>query len=171
MAPEMVADLARLADWVTRDVPNYLREDARQEAWLGALQALGRYDGTRKLIWWAERRASGQVKDFLRGEDPLSRSHRRRIKAGVATAIETVGFQERYHGCAPATQERDAVHGDVWRWLRFLPRQERSILAWRLRGFTLAQIARKIGLTTARIHQIEENAMKRIRIRVVEAPK
>jgi len=52
---------------------------------LGLIEAVDRFDQTRGLKFrtYAQHRIRGAMQDFLRDEDPLSRTERRRVRAAA----------------------------------------------------------------------------------------
>lgn len=154
--------LLATATYAARIAPYRLREDAVQEAWLGIVQADSHFDGRCELRTFASQRARGQVLDYLRRNDPLSRSHRRAVKAGKAEPIRYEPVLE-HHKFTAATQEQDAIHAEVRLWLRFLSDRERRIVIRLLDGIPESELACEIGLSRGRVHQIKRRAIARIR--------
>lgn len=76
-----------------RDFPTFFdRDDVVIEAWIGAIQAVDRFDISRglKLRTFSERHIRGHVLDFFRRVDFVSRLARKRIKAGKQVAPRMV---------------------------------------------------------------------------------
>jgi len=74
--------------------PRVDHQDAHQDAALGCLQALSRYDPARGLKpqTLMSSRARGAALDYLRTLDPCGRTLRKRVKMGLAEPINLVQF-------------------------------------------------------------------------------
>lgn len=77
-------------------------DDLWQVAWMGAIQAVDKFQEDRnvKLSSFADRRVKGAILDYLREIDPLSRSHRKKVKAGeepdiTILSLSSLKFQSR----------------------------------------------------------------------------
>ncbi len=152
-------------------IPSRLIEDLRQSAWVGAIRAANRFDASCgvALRTYADRLVRGAVKDFLRGEDPLSRDHRRDVKAGLAEAPTHLeldapvadhreGFQIPAAACDPT------VASDVQRLLRYLDRrQKRIVTAYFFRDRTMLQISKREHINQSRVSQIIKASIQKMR--------
>ena len=65
----------------------------RMSHWMGLIHAVDRFDQTRGLKFrtYPQRRIQGAMQDFLRDEDPLARTKRRRVRES-ATALSAMGY-------------------------------------------------------------------------------
>jgi RNA polymerase sigma factor (sigma-70 family) len=75
---------------------------------IGLIRAVDRFDQTRGLKFrtYAQHRIWGAMQDFLRDEDPLSRTERRRVRASAA-ALSAKGLTG--YGIPPATVSLDQI--------------------------------------------------------------
>jgi RNA polymerase sigma factor (sigma-70 family) len=80
-------------------------DDLASAGTIGLIQAVDRFDQTRGLKFrtYAQHRIWGAMQDFLREEDPLSRTERRRVRAS-APALSATGY-----GIPPVTVSLDQI--------------------------------------------------------------
>lgn len=85
-----------LATQMVRRLPNNTvsREDLVSSGWIGAIKAVDRYRPERgiSLNAFSERRIKGEMLDYLRRVDALSRPHRKRVKAGKMPDCDTISL-------------------------------------------------------------------------------
>ena len=96
----------RIARRFQRRVPPCVTfDDLASAGMIGLIHAVDRFDQTRGLKFrtYAQHRIWGAMQDFLRDEDPLSRTERRRVRAS-APALSATGY-----GTPPATVSLDHV--------------------------------------------------------------
>lgn len=149
-------------------------EDLLQDAWLGAIDAVSRYDESQgwALSTFAHRRVRGAIIDGIRTRDHLSRSHRQRLRdAGETLSVLSLDADYSLVGARgdasyslteviedPTASEAfahiedsDAVRKAVAR----LPERMRHVVVeYYWGGRTLADIARSLGVTESRACQI-----------------
>jgi RNA polymerase sigma factor (sigma-70 family) len=149
------------------------REDMLSEAWIGAIQAVDRFDPKRglKLGTLAERRIRGQILDYLRRVDKLKRKHRQQIKTGQADAPRTVAIGEldfkdqRAEGAIRRLEARSDARGILCR-AKLKPRIRR-ILNRHYRDEALdSDVGREFGVTPSRISQLRNLALQKLRAAV-----
>jgi RNA polymerase sigma factor for flagellar operon FliA len=152
---------------------------------IGLIQAVDRFQPSRGLQFgtYAKHRIWGAMLDFLRGEDPLSRTERRRIRkaetASVAgerplpatISLEQLPARELRAACAQAVcpeslfPDRAALKQARQ---GLSPRENRLIsllyeLDWKNRD-----VARELGVNESRVSQIKHVALTKLRTRLQE---
>jgi RNA polymerase sigma factor for flagellar operon FliA len=155
---------------VTRGLPaNIDRNDVEQICAIGLMDAALRFDPARNIRFWtfASRRMLGAVQDHLRDMDPLSRDMRQAVRDGHLVhqeiSIEDVAAQAYRRADPRPLQDATADASKVGPLVRTLPRRERlAVVAW-MHGRTAASVARRLGLSEARVHQLRMVALGRIR--------
>lgn len=148
--------------------------------WLGAIKAVDSFDAARGLTLgtYARWRINGEIGDYLRSIDPLSRAHRRHVSSGecdapVTLSLESVRhssrgeeiplFVEDPHGC----QEQRRIDARIT--LRRIyaraglrPRNAK-VLKLYMEGETMKQIGRSFGVNESRVSQICSDAIQKLR--------
>lgn len=164
--------LMNVVNFAVRKVPFELQEDARQEAWLGVLEALPRYDSSRgyNVNTFVHQRALGAVKDFLRREDPATRTHRRLIKLGEAQQLffeEIDPIVETLASKVPSVLAA-LLHQDsaltIQRQLNRLNAEERAVIYgtyWR--ELAPRFLAVELNCTSARVFYLRHRALVKLR--------
>ena len=147
---------------------------------IGLIQAVDRFQASRGLQFgtYARHRIRGAMLDFLRKEDPLSRTERRRIRgaeatncaAGEKTASATISLEwlparelrkVPRAGC-PASQIADRA--DLRRARHVLSARENRVISllyeldWKNRD-----VARELGVNESRVSQIKRVALGKLR--------
>lgn len=157
-----------------RRVPRSVEySDLYQVGAIGLQKAAESWDPNRHVLFstYAPRRIWGEMQDFLRGCDHLSRTHRRDVgKEGgphltsIHRPIRTdkdddLGF---YFG---EEQESPVDSTDECRkLLRGLTRRERLVmLLYHVEGLAMSQVGRAIGVSESMISQIHTNVLARLR--------
>lgn len=158
-----------------RRVSPDLREDARQEVFLGVFAALPRYDPSRGgLTTFLQRRAAGALQDFWRRRDPVTRFQRGKIKRGETTFEPPafVPFDNLTDHDLPADRGASALdellyaescaqlHAGLG---QLNPRALLVLMAFYRDGRTLADIAEELGVRHPRVWQIRKAAIERLR--------
>ena len=91
---DLVSSLAKR--FRRRVPPSVTFDDLASAGTVGLIQAVDRFDHTRGLKFktYAQHRISGAMLDFLRSEDPLSRTERNRVRqsSGIGVAPVTVSL-------------------------------------------------------------------------------
>jgi RNA polymerase sigma factor (sigma-70 family) len=163
----MEYDLTATVNYVMRHarIPDHLREDARQEAYVGAVQAARKFDGSCQFATYAQYRAAGQVRDFLRREDVLSRKHRIQVRNGETQGSKHVPLivadRER---ATPPDQERRVWHAEIRSWLSVLNTQQRCVMtSLFIEERTLEKTADVLGLSLPYVWKVSNTSLAKLR--------
>jgi len=153
-------------------------DDLANAGMIGLIQAVDRFDQTRGLKFktYAQHRIWGAMQDFLRDEDPLSRTERRRIRAS-APAISATGC-----GIPPATVSLDQIpvrrlaspaqpeftlRSEVREARRCLsPRENRVIELLYDSGWQSREVAVELHVNESRVSQIKQRAISKLRLQL-----
>ena len=147
--------------------------DVLQEAALGYLRAMERFDPARGLKpqTLGARRARGAVLDYLREIDPLTRGQRKRVKAGAPSPVVILGLDECNVLKFPAPSmlpDESAARAELERRVAAAMRtlsdrdwQVVSLTFWC--GLTLREIGRRLGIHETRASELRKRALKRLR--------
>jgi RNA polymerase sigma factor FliA len=143
---------------------------------VGLIQAVDRFQPSRGLQFatYAKHRIRGAMLDFLREEDPLSRTERRRTRAANATAggalPMTISLEQLPHEprseYAPARgfSTRFADRVDLGRARQCLSERENRVISllfdldWQNRD-----VARQLGVNESRVSQFRHAALSKLR--------
>jgi RNA polymerase sigma factor for flagellar operon FliA len=148
---------------------------------IGLIQAVDRFQASRGLQFgtYARHRIRGAMLDFLREEDPLSRTERRRIRAaeaasaatGQITASATISLewlpaQELRKVCprVGCSASQIADRADLKRARHVLSARENRVISllyeldWKNRD-----VARELGVNESRVSQIKRVALCKLR--------
>lgn len=148
---------------------------------VGLIQAVDRFQPSRGLQFgtYARHRIRGAMLDFLRGEDPLSRTERRRIRAAEATnaatgrraasatiSLEWLPPQELRKLCprAGCAASQLADRADLRRARHALSARENRVISllyeldWKNRD-----VAWELGVNESRVSQIKRVALSKLR--------
>jgi RNA polymerase sigma factor FliA len=146
---------------------------------IGLIQAVDRFQPSRGLQFatYAKHRIRGAMLDFLREEDPLSRTERRRTRTANAAAegalpttisLEQLPARELQREYAPrcsSTRFADRVDLDHAR--QCLSERENRVISllfdldWQSRD-----VARQLGVNESRVSQIRSAALAKLRARL-----
>ncbi len=158
-------------DRVFRAMPTMVgREDMLNEAWIGAIQAVDRFEPERglKLSTLAERRIRGQILDYLRSMDRLKRKHRRKVRDGQAIAPRVLELGDRDFldprgsRALQCLEDRRDTRLILCR-AKLTPRQRR-VLSRHYWGSALDKdIAQEMGVSTGRISQLRTAIIAKLR--------
>ena len=165
------SEITKSIVYAARHVPGYLREDAEQEAALGALSAMPRFDPARgvKLRTFLDRRAVGAVKDWWRRQDPATRSHRRAIKAGDAPEIisQPVFCHKNLPALEPSPEAqylRNEAHCRLRSAIRRLsPSRAQILMGLYFEDRTYKDLAVAMGRSAESVGQSRGQALKQLR--------
>ena len=148
---------------------------------IGLIQALDRFQSSRGLQFatYAKHRIRGAMLDFLREEDPLSRTERRRTRTANATAegalpttisLEQLPAQEqREYAPARCFSTRFADRVDLDRARQCLSERENRVISllfnldWQNRD-----VASELGVNESRVSQIKQSALSKLRVRLLD---
>jgi RNA polymerase sigma factor (sigma-70 family) len=138
---------------------------------VGLIQAVDRFDSSRgpKFKTYAQHRIQGAMLDFLRDEDPLSRTERRRIReSAVGLSPRTVSLDEIQLNRLPtATQPALATRLDIREARRSLsPREDRVIALLYDFDWQSREVATDLRVNESRISQIKQRAISKLRLQL-----
>ncbi len=155
--------------------PSVTFDDLASAGMIGLIQAVDRFDKTRGLKFktYAQHRIWGAMQDYLRDEDPLSRTERRRVRES-ALALSATG-----HGNPPAIVSLDQVpptclavpapttfttRPEVRDARRCLSARENRVitLLYDL-GWQNCEIAAELRVNESRVSQIKQRALLKLR--------
>ena len=144
---------------------------------IGLIQAVDRFQPSRGLQFatYAKHRIRGAMLDFLREEDPLSRTERRRTRTANATAegalpttisLEQLPAYEPRSEYAPARgfSTRFADRVDLGRARQCLSERENQVISllfnldWQNR-----EVAAELRVNESRVSQIKQRALSKLR--------
>jgi RNA polymerase sigma factor for flagellar operon FliA len=147
---------------------------------IGLIQAVDRFQPSRGLQFatYAKHRIRGAMLDFLREEDPLSRTERRRTRttsSGAEGALPTTISLEQLPAYEPRSEyaparcfsSRFADRVDLDRARQCLSERENRVIAllfdldWQNRD-----VARQLGVNESRVSQIRHAALSKLRARL-----
>jgi len=150
-------------------------DDLRSAGTIGLIEAVDRFAASRglKLRSYAQHRVWGAILDFLRGEDPLSRTERRRVRESALTlgSPVTISLDQLP---APAlnrvirTEDLTATES-VMRWevlaaRRCLSARENRVIALLYDfGWQNRQVAADLKVNESRVSQIKHRALAKLR--------
>lgn len=166
-------------------LPLFVRlEDLVSAAWLGAIDAVDRFDPERQveLKAYAKWRIHGALNDYLRSVDHLSRDSRAAVKRGemrepIIFSIDKLVMDRFHHADNPSPHEMIAdEHADAERARRdarlvlrsifgraqLRPRNARILKRW-MEGETLKAIAESHGMNESRASQVCSRAIRKLR--------
>ena len=146
-------------------------DDLASAGMVGLIQAVDRFDRTRGLKFktYAQHRIWGAMQDFLRDEDPLSRTERRRVRESTAgLSPTTVSLDEiQLHRLAAPAQPAFSTRLDVRAARECLSPRENRVIAflydfdWQSR-----EVAAELRVNESRISQIKQRAIAKLRLRL-----
>ena len=167
LTPELERQVALLM--ARARVPASLYPDAKQAVYLALVLAWERFDPARGLQFttYAGWKIRGAIYDWMRREDPLTRSDRKRVKRGDMPAPEcdlTVDQLARICPALDRTPEEVAISQQVREWLCLLTGKERRVIeAYYFEERTLAEIATELRLHLSRTAALRVQAIARLR--------
>lgn len=143
-------------------------DDLASAGMVGLIQAVDRFDSSRgpKFKTYAQHRIHGAMLDFLREEDPLSRTERRRVRESAAgTGPTTVSLDEiQLHRLAAPAPPTFTTRLGVREARRSLSPRENRVIAllydfdWQSR-----EIAAELHVNESRVSQIKQRAISKLR--------
>lgn len=150
--------------WAARTPVPY--EELESAAWLGAIKAVDKYNPTRaKLETFAERKIKGEILDYLRSIDVLSRSHRKEVKGtgwmpihldpeplNLADPDRSISLVEAMHTVEALTRRT-----------KLTTRQAYVIERFYYDGVPAKDIAIELGCQYSRVAQLRTQALKLLR--------
>lgn len=154
------------------------RDDIVSAAWLGAIEAVNRFDPSKKILLetYAKWRISGSIVDYLRSIDPVSRDDRRKLNANPDLAPPRTFSIHAVHDDGRIFDIDDPHSLDATRWVEaqldvakivarakgIKPRALRIITS-RSRGEKMKTIGRRHGVNESRVSQICKSTLTKLR--------
>lgn len=160
-------NIARLGHAFTRAIG---REDLTNCAWVAAIRCVDKFDETvspgTDLAAYANYAIRGALLDYLRYLDPLTKEHRRDIKAGKVKAPVTVSIDAMVRPVKDRRPQFNTDEIDVGKLLYnagLTAKQRECVVARHIEERTLPDIAkrRRISLNTVNFHI--RSGMKKMR--------
>jgi len=153
-------------------------DDLASAGMIGLIQALDRFDHTRGLKFrtYAQHRIRGAMQDFLRTEDPLSRTERQKVRAS-APALSATSYgmpsatisldQVPMHRLAAPAQAEFARRTEIREARRSLsPRENRVIELIYDFGWRNREVAAELHVNESRVSQIKQRAISKLRLQL-----
>lgn len=171
---DLVKNVARR---LQRRVPPCITfDDLVSAGMIGLIQAVDRFDRSRDLKFktYAQYRIRGAMLDFLRGEDTLSRSERRRVRHSDSTVPVTISLDqmsphavERIARTEERTQTDLALASEVRAARRGLSaREDRVITMLFDLGWANRRVAANLHVNESRVSQIKHRAITKLWIAI-----
>jgi RNA polymerase sigma factor for flagellar operon FliA len=163
----LVKDIAKR--FQCRVPPCIALDDLVSAGTVGLIQAVDRFDLARGLKFrtYAQHRIHGAILDFLREEDPLSRTERRRIRdSATDRGPTTVSLDEvQLHRLAAPASPTFATRFDVREARRSLsPRESRVIALLYDFDWQSREVATELHVNESRVSQIKQRAISKLRV-------
>ena len=165
----------RIARRFQRRVPPCVRfDDLASAGMVGLIQAVDRFDQTRGLNFrtYAQHRILGAMQDFLRDEDPLSRTERRRVRASApslgptscGTLPVTVSLSQIPVRClASPAKPAFTIRSEVRDARRCLSPGENRVIALLYDfGWQSREVAAELHVSESRVSQIKARAISKL---------
>jgi RNA polymerase sigma factor for flagellar operon FliA len=168
-----------LTNYRQRRVPPCVTfDDLTSGGTVGLIEAVDRFDSSRDLKFrsYAQHRVMGAMLDFLRGEDPLSRGERRRVRdsasavgaKGCGTKPMTVSLDHILLAHVSASTPADfAVRSEIREARQCLsPRENRVIVLLYVFGWQNREVAADLNVNESRVSQIKQRAISKLRLQL-----
>ena len=163
----LVRDIAKR--FLSRVPPCIVLDDMVSAGMVGLIQAVDRFDSSRGPMFktYAQHRIHGAMLDFLREEDPLSRTERRRVRESTADlSPTTVSLDEiQIRRLTAPVQPAFSTRFDVRKARRCLSPRENRVIAllydfdWQSR-----EVAAELRVNESRVSQIKQRAIAKLRL-------
>ncbi len=150
---------------------------------IGLIQAVDGFQPSRGLQFgtYAKHRICGAMLDFLRGEDPLSRTERRRVRAAETSgatnenrSASTISLEQLparesrgiyAHAACPSSHFVDRA--DLSSARQLLSARENRVISLLFElGWQNREVARELGVNESRVSQIKSAALAKLRARL-----
>jgi RNA polymerase sigma factor for flagellar operon FliA len=153
-------------------------DDLVSAGMIGLIQAVDRFDHSRDLKFktYAQHRIRGAMLDFLREEDPLSRTERRRVRESVA-GLSATGYglqptvsldQISLRRLAAPAQPAFTIRSEVRDARRCLSARENRVIGLLYDfGWHSREVAVELQVNESRISQIKTRAISKLRASLV----
>lgn len=157
-------------------------DDLSSAGMVGLIHAVDRFDQARGLTFksYAQHRIRGAMQDFLRDEDPLSRTERKRVRdcahalaaTGYGNSTSNVSIDDvhpRYLAAPGSTSfavrpELQAARGHL------SARENRVVTLLYDFGWKNREVATDLGVNESRISQIKQRAFSKLRLQLESVP-
>ena len=144
-------------------------DDLISAGMVGLIQAVDRFDHARRLKFgtYAQHRIQGAMLDFLREEDPLSRTERRRVRESALVLNPTTVSLDaaQLHRLPAPAQPAFATRFDVREARRSLsPRENRVIALLYDSDWQSREVAAELRVNESRVSQIKQRAIAKLRL-------
>jgi RNA polymerase sigma factor (sigma-70 family) len=169
----------RIARRFQRRVPPCVTfDDLSSAGMVGLIHAVDRFDQTRGLRFktYAQHRIWGAMQDFLRDEDPLSRTERKRVRdaspaltaTGYGNATANVSLDDIHPRCLAAPNSTSFVVRPELQAARchLSARENRVVTLLYDFGWQNREIAADLGVNESRISQIKQRAISKLRLQL-----
>lgn len=174
--------VVRIAKYFVSRIPSAQRfgllDEFVQAGWLGAIKAVDRHETSKgELSPYAERRIKGEILDYMRGNDRLSRNHRNDIKgsglAPITLSLDALG--DRAESVEVGIEDRRAIREfrrvekyldahSILRRVKLDPRRARLIARYYWQDAIMAEIAREFDIGPARVSQLHADILQKARL-------
>ncbi len=132
--------------------------DLISAGYIGLIKAVDNYDGSTKISTYARHRIEGEMLDYLRSIDPLSREHRAEVK-GTLCEPKHVGVT--FDISDPQREHEKAMARTVLAGLmNYLNSRERFVIANDHRS--RQGLAREMKITTEELSEIRKRAIEKM---------
>jgi RNA polymerase sigma factor for flagellar operon FliA len=153
-------------------------DDLVSAGMIGLIQAVDRFDRSRDLKFktYAQHRIRGAMLDFLRDEDPLSRTERRRVRESaeglsatghriqpVTVSLDQISLRRLAAPVQPAFTLRSEVR-EARSCLS--PRENRVIALLYDLGWQSREVAADLHVNESRVSQIKQRAISKLRVQL-----
>jgi RNA polymerase sigma factor for flagellar operon FliA len=145
---------------------------------IGLIQAVDRFDRSRDLKFktYAQHRIRGAMLDFLRDQDPLSRTERRRVReseaglsaTGCGIQPTTVSLDQiSLRRFAAPAQTGFTIRSEVREARRCLSARENRVIALLYDfGWQSREVAAELHVNESRVSQIKHRAISKLRLQL-----
>lgn len=150
--------------WAARTPVPY--EELESAAWLGAIKAVDKYNPTRaKLQTFAERKITGEILDYLRSLDVLSRRHRQQVKGSDWVPVHVDPEPLSLIDPDRSIDVVEAMHtvDELTRRAKLSGRQAYVIERFYFDGVRPKDIAIELGCHQSRVGKLKTQALKLLR--------
>jgi RNA polymerase sigma factor (sigma-70 family) len=153
-------------------------DDLSSAGMIGLIHAVDRFDQIRGLQFktYAQHRIWGAMQDFLRAEDPLSRTERKRVRdcapaltaTGAGNSTANVSLEDIHPRCLAAPGSTSFVVRSELRAARghLSVRENRVVTLLYDLGWQNREVAVELGVNESRVSQIKQRAISKLRLQL-----
>ena len=151
--------IAATVNTAARLAPPNLRDDARQEAWIGVIQAAHSFDVSKgiKFRTWASIRAHGAVRDLIRRSTPGERQ-----STGSRVVLMPL-MDEVYELPEPVRDDPPVTDWEMQRMYGRLPARLRKFVRLQVAGLDVVHTSRALGITLYRAYLLRDETIAALR--------